>query len=193
MFKRILFSLGVFVLVLAGGVGIVQAAKPEKPVYPTIEEVQQMIATAIAPIQTAINNLTGRVVSLESSIPSPQPTPPYNLILETNASIPFAGNFLVDFVQIDAKTKTNMTQVFEPLYGEMPPYLSYVTYWSVVHAPDQDYYCMMRYLDAPQETARMVCRMKSPGYAYGTPITADIYAEHGGKVVHETINIDTNL
>jgi hypothetical protein len=48
-------------------------AAPNKPVYTTLEQVQQLIADAIAPLQSAISGLDTRLTALEAT-PAPTPT-----------------------------------------------------------------------------------------------------------------------
>lgn len=55
------------------GLAAVRAAPSENPVFATVQEVQQMIADALAPIQSTINDLSNRLSAAENTL-SPIPT-----------------------------------------------------------------------------------------------------------------------
>lgn len=207
--RKILGTIFGVLLVVIGSVGVASADKPIKPVYATIEQVQQMIANAIAPINTAITNLGNRLSLVETAVTAntsdiqllknstQKAEPGFNIILNTETSIPFAGNSEIDYVRIVVNATPDISAMYEPGTGLFGEYLVNVDYWAVIHAPDKDYNCKIKIYDrygsqGNGDFGRLLCQFPPHIYPLGTPMIADVYVEYGGKVVKKTITINTS-
>jgi uncharacterized phage infection (PIP) family protein YhgE len=96
-------SVAVMIITITLLMTISSKTEAAKKVYTTIEAVQQMIATAIAPVNTSLNGLSNRVTNLETTI-SPVPSQIASLQNKQN--------------QMDTRLTTVET-VFTPLPGQV--------------------------------------------------------------------------
>src|SRR2546423_848308 len=66
--KPLLFTASLVIILLLVTQTPVRASAANNPIFATIDAVQQMIATALSPVQSSINVLTNRVSNLEATV-----------------------------------------------------------------------------------------------------------------------------
>jgi|GEM_PF-3337633 len=186
-FLKFIIPVGVFILVMSAGGLVAKAARPDKPVFPTLQEVQQMISDAVNPLQTAMTGLGNRLSLVETAVTANtsdiqelqtvlnQQKPPFDVVPNYWAADKINHNGSFGTIQVGVTAGTN-------LGGS----LSAAQYWGYAHTPDgvvasrvQHVSLTENYLffDLPQY------------YPISTPIEIEIYAFYGGKIGKTTINL----
>lgn len=178
-FLKFVIPVGIFILVMSAGGLLAKAARPDKLVYPTLQEVQQMISDAITPIQSAINSLGQRITALEGSNPTQESKPPFEVVpvFESGGkNINASGGFSAITIKIHATA------------GNQGKTLPDINYWGVAHTPDGDVVAENNF-DSANRTQNWLWFAMPQNYPIDTPIQVDIYASYGGKTGKTTINL----
>lgn len=206
--KKYLIPLGIVVTLIFMTLVTQKAlASPNNnPMFPTFEEVQQMIDESVLSLQTTINNLGGRlslvetavtsnsqeiqylnnrVTNIEDNMPMPQPTPPFNFNIYLNE-----GGISISGQDVNLRFPISTVQQKQIPGANWHEPLPRVQVWGVLHTPDGDVSSGVRFEAVGSQAEYCSLFFKMPNSYPGTSAIVDIYAFYGGKVTSSSFSIN---